>query len=105
VLVSLGVACVVVSIVGQHVAFRRVFRAWRVVEPRKWASVVHPTRRAFPFSSFRWSITTEVYERQWFVRTPEWARRSADARRWLRLYRFSALLFPIGFFVVVAHYL
>src|SRR5919202_4858629 len=95
--VSVGILVIVLALVVQRIAARRIFAEWRASDRRAWASVVRPARRAWPFSAFIWSHISHYYEHQWFLSTPAWIHESSTAQTWLRIYRCVAVLIPVGF--------
>ncbi|HWS72710.1 MAG TPA: hypothetical protein VN605_11375, partial [Thermoanaerobaculia bacterium] len=70
---ALGIVVIAGSFVGRRVSFNHLLDEWRKAEPRVWAGVMRPSRRAFPFSVFARSMATENYAKMWSSSTPEWA--------------------------------
>ena len=95
--IAAGLALIGAFIVLRLVAVHRIFAAWRTADRRAWSEAVRPiARRQGPFRMFAWSRVAGWYEYQWTWRTPEWVSASPRARRWLRVYRWSAVLFVGG---------
>jgi hypothetical protein len=102
VITALGLLMIAASIAGTRISFHRLLDEWRKAEPRVWAGMMRPAHRAFPFSVFARSRATQHYGNMWLTYTPEWAAGRPEARKWLRRYRWSMLLFPPGFFIAMA---
>ena len=97
----LGVLVIIAAIAGNHVSERHILDEWRRAEPRAWASVMRPARRAFPFSVFARSTALEIPRKIWSTYMPEWAMDRPEARKWVRRYQWSALLIVVGFLLTI----
>lgn len=97
----LGFGLIALSLYKQHVAERHILGEWRRSDPDAWAGKMRHTRRAFPFNLMQRSRVLENDRREWMMQTPDWARDSPVAQRWLKRYRWWLFLMPVGVLVAI----
>lgn len=92
-----GITLIAAFAILRVMSVKRIFAAWRTADRHAWSEAVRPAaRRRMPFRAFLWSRITQRYEFEWMWRTPAWISGSPKARHWLRVYRWSPLLFIAG---------